>query len=57
MTFSFFVCNFRGNKKGKNMKDKDIVVKIVHKVDGKIVVQNVKDVIKKQVAIAVAHAQ
>ena len=48
---------FKGNKKGKNMKDKDIVVKIIHKVDGKIVVQNVKDVIKKQVAIAVAHAQ
>jgi len=39
------------------MKDKDIVVKIIHKVDGKIVVQNVKDVIKKQVAIAAAHAQ
>tara|TARA_R110002020_G_scaffold234075_1_gene445913 strand:+ start:780 stop:899 length:120 start_codon:yes stop_codon:yes gene_type:complete len=39
------------------MKDKDIVVKIIHKVDGKIVVQNVKDVIKKQTTIAVAHAQ
>ena len=39
------------------MKDKDIVVKIIHKVDGKIVVQNVKDVIKKQTTIAVAHAK
>tara|TARA_R110001606_G_scaffold363443_1_gene517625 strand:- start:739 stop:840 length:102 start_codon:yes stop_codon:yes gene_type:complete len=29
------------------MKDKDIVVKVVYKVDGKVVVKNVKDVIKK----------
>tara|TARA_B100001094_G_scaffold313177_1_gene350645 strand:+ start:199 stop:300 length:102 start_codon:yes stop_codon:yes gene_type:complete len=29
------------------MKDKDIVVKIIYKVDGKVVVKNVKDVIKK----------
>ena len=30
------------------MKDKDIVVKIIHKVDGKIVVEDVKDVIKRE---------
>ena len=36
---------------------KDIVVKIIHKVDGKIVVENVKDVIKRETTIAVAHAQ
>ena len=36
---------------------KDIVVKIVHKVDGKIVVENVKDVIKRETTIAVAHAK
>ena len=29
------------------MKDKDIVVKVMYKVDGKVVVKNVKDVIKK----------
>ena len=29
------------------MKDKDIVVKVVYKVDGKVVVKNAKDVIKK----------
>ena len=29
------------------MKDKDIVVKVIYKVDGKVVVKNVKDVIKK----------
>ena len=29
------------------MKDKDMVVKVVYKVDGKVVVKNVKDVIKK----------
>ena len=29
------------------MKDKDIVVKIIYRVDGKVVVKNVKDVIKK----------
>ena len=57
MTLWKIIRIFKGNKKGKNMKDKDIVVKIIHKVDGKIVVQNVKDVIKKQVAIAVAHTQ
>ena len=36
---------------------KDIVVKIVHKVDGKIVVEDVKDVIKRETTIAVAHAK
>ena len=34
-----------------------IIVKIVHMVDGKIVVENVKDVIKRESIIAVAHAQ
>ena len=29
------------------MKDKDIVVKIIYRVDGKVVEKNVKDVIKK----------
>jgi len=42
-----FFSIFKGNKKGKNMKDKDIVVKVIYKVDGKVVVKNVKDVIKK----------
>ena len=34
-------------EKTKDLKMEKIVVEIIHKVDGKIVVQNVKDVIKK----------
>ena len=33
-----------------------IVVEIIHKVDGKIVVENVEDVIQRETTIAVAHA-
>ena len=39
------------------MKMEKIKEKIVHKIDGKIVVENVDDVIKKESIIAVAHAQ
>tara|TARA_R110002012_G_C11313815_1_gene574941 strand:+ start:404 stop:529 length:126 start_codon:yes stop_codon:yes gene_type:complete len=38
------------------MKMEKIIVEIIHKVDGKIVVENVNDVIKRETTIAVAHA-